>query len=150
MRQKWHLGFFKTSYTPTFRGFSSFYGYYEGSEDYYKHTIGTQATGATFHGKGFAMYDGLGNRAGKPPQAEAEADQGRTYSLPVPAWNASGVYSTELWGNVAVQLIQQHDFERDPFFMYLAFQAPHAPVQPSPDKALNDKCKTLTTNSMFF
>ena len=90
------------------------------------------------------MYDGLGNRAGKPPQAEAEADQGRAYSLPVPAWNASGVYSTELWGNVAVQLIQQHDFERDRFFMYLAFQAPHAPVQPSPDKALNDKCKTLT------
>ena len=28
-----HLGFFKTSYTPTFRDFESFYGYYEGSEE---------------------------------------------------------------------------------------------------------------------
>ena len=37
---KWHLGFFKSEYTPTFRGFESFYGYYEGSEDYFKHSTG--------------------------------------------------------------------------------------------------------------
>jgi hypothetical protein len=46
MWRQWHLGFFKTAYTPTFRGFSSFFGYYEGSEDYYTHTC---AGGLDFH-----------------------------------------------------------------------------------------------------
>ena len=29
---KWHLGFYKWDYTPTFRGYKSFYGYYTGGE----------------------------------------------------------------------------------------------------------------------
>ncbi|CAN7940987.1 unnamed protein product, partial [Ixodes hexagonus] len=36
---KWHLGYYKESYTPTRRGFDSFYGYYNGGEDYYNHEI---------------------------------------------------------------------------------------------------------------
>ncbi|CAH3194701.1 unnamed protein product [Porites evermanni] len=34
---KWHLGFFEWSYTPTYRGFESFYGFYTGSEDHFEH-----------------------------------------------------------------------------------------------------------------
>ncbi|XP_078344679.1 arylsulfatase B-like isoform X2 [Oculina patagonica] len=34
---KWHLGFFKWPYTPIYRGFDSFYGYYTGAEDKYYH-----------------------------------------------------------------------------------------------------------------
>lgn len=34
---KWHLGFCNWSYTPTYRGFDSFYGFYSGAEDYYTH-----------------------------------------------------------------------------------------------------------------
>lgn len=34
---KWHLGFCNWSYTPTHRGFDSFYGFYSGAEDYYTH-----------------------------------------------------------------------------------------------------------------
>ena len=35
---RWHLGFCAYNYTPTERGFDSFFGYYTGAEDYYKHT----------------------------------------------------------------------------------------------------------------
>ena len=31
---KWHLGMYKWEYTPTYRGFDSFYGYYNSTKDY--------------------------------------------------------------------------------------------------------------------
>ncbi|KAK3596802.1 hypothetical protein CHS0354_036641 [Potamilus streckersoni] len=37
---KWHLGFCNWKYTPTYRGFDSFMGYYNAAEDYYTHYVG--------------------------------------------------------------------------------------------------------------
>ena len=37
---KWDLGMHKWEYTPTYRGFDTFYGYYAAAEDYFKHTAG--------------------------------------------------------------------------------------------------------------
>ena len=34
---QWHLGFFKTEYLPTSRGFDSHLGYWTGKEDYFDH-----------------------------------------------------------------------------------------------------------------
>ena len=36
---KWHLGYNKWTYTPTYRGFDTFYGYYNGLEDHYTHKV---------------------------------------------------------------------------------------------------------------
>lgn len=33
---KWHLGFAKREYTPTYRGFDNHYGYWGGFIDYYQ------------------------------------------------------------------------------------------------------------------
>ncbi|KAM7294979.1 arylsulfatase B [Ixodes scapularis] len=41
---KWHLGYYKEAYTPTERGFESFYGYYNFGEDYYNHTLDLRST----------------------------------------------------------------------------------------------------------
>jgi len=34
---KWHLGYYEWKYTPTYRGFDTFYGYYNGAEDHFTH-----------------------------------------------------------------------------------------------------------------
>ena len=36
---KWDLGMYKWEYAPTYRGFDSFYGYYDGSENYFNHSV---------------------------------------------------------------------------------------------------------------
>ena len=36
---KWHLGFYKTEFTPTHRGFDSHLGYWGGHISYYDHIL---------------------------------------------------------------------------------------------------------------
>lgn len=141
---KWHNGHAAWNNTPPGRGFEGgWYGWNGGSSDYYTHMIAPQAPRhSTDVPAGFAMYDGLGSRAGRPNPA-----MGPPAALPTPAWNGKGNYSTELWADVAIDLIRGHNFARDPFFMYLAFQAPHAPVQSCPDEAINAACRGLTAGA---
>ena len=95
---KWHLGYCAWEYTPTWRGFDTFYGTYLGVLDHWTHTRD--------------KYDGYDFRRNEEV-----------------VFNASGVYSTHLYTQEAVQLITEKQNSSQPFFLYLPYQALHAPLQ---------------------
>eukprot|EP01084_Bolivina_argentea_P102815 184180_1 len=101
---KWHLGDFKWCYTPTYRGFESFYGYYGGGEDYYTHEAG----GA------YDFREDIGVKCG--PNCSRVATE------------AHGKYSAHLFTNRAIQIIEQHN-KTKPLFLWLAYQSVHAPTE---------------------
>lgn len=101
---KWHLGFFKTEYTPTFRGFDSFYGYYDGSEDYFKHVTSG----------GFDLHR----------ESQPRCGPGCTQL----AWQDVDQYSTNLFADEALRIIDRHNAS-EPLFLYQAWQGVHAPRQ---------------------
>ncbi|XP_014280413.1 arylsulfatase B [Halyomorpha halys] len=107
---KWHLGFYKSQYTPTKRGFNSHYGYWQGFHDYYNHSV--RAT--------YEPYDGYDMRR------NLETD-----------WSAMGKYSTDLFTDESVRLIKEHDTSV-PMFLYLAHLAPHTGNMRDPFQAPDD------------
>lgn len=103
---KWHLGFHRWQHTPTFRGFNSFLGLYGGGEDYYQHV------------------------GGRPPYYDLRWDARPNCSVgcsQVASWER-GRYSTHVFTDRALEVIGAHD-KRKPLFLYLAYQAVHAPAQ---------------------
>lgn len=93
---KWHLGFFRKEYTPTYRGFDSHFGYWGGKEDYYDHTqqMG-EMWGLDFHHNMQSITDMVGQ------------------------------YSTELFADEAAKIILKHNASK-PLFLYVAYQAVHS------------------------
>ena len=70
---QWHLGYACWGYTPTFRGYSSYYGFYSGGQDYFMHG---QKGSLDFHLE-------VGERCGD--------------NCTLPQWDAVGTYSTTLF-----------------------------------------------------
>jgi len=105
---KWHLGFCHQNYTPTFRGFDTFYGFYNGAQDYYTHT---KWASPTSWGYDFRFNENIL----KGPEVD-------------------GKYSADLFVNRAKSLIEESARERSngsgrPWFQYLSFQSVHEPLQ---------------------
>ncbi|WAR04166.1 ARSB-like protein [Mya arenaria] len=94
---QWHLGMFAEEYLPTFRGFESHYGYYQGCEDYYDHTYEADLA-----------YWGL--------------DWRRNLDL---LRNETNLYSTDLFTAEAVNIIRNHNTS-EPLYLYLPHQAVHS------------------------
>jgi len=106
---KWHLGFCHQNYTPTYRGFDTFYGFYLGSQDFYTHTKRQDANSRL--GYDFRVNENIL----KGPEVE-------------------GKYSTDLFVNRAKAIFEEHkrkdaQGERKPWFTYLSFQSVHEPLQ---------------------
>nr|XP_037273832.1 arylsulfatase B-like [Rhipicephalus microplus] len=97
---QWDVGYYKTNLTPTCRGFDSFYGYYNGEEDYYTHSI----THENHTGLDFWL-----NRE--------------------PLSSENGSYSTTLFTERAQYLIRNRNKSK-PFFLLLSHQSPHGAGEP--------------------
>jgi arylsulfatase A-like enzyme len=103
------LGFYTNSSCPWNRGFHTDFGYLGGMEDYWTH--------ARKQGdfEGFDL-----RKQGVVDRAAATTAGGDTSK-----------YSTKLFRSRAVELIEDHaaNHSASPFFLYMPFQAVHAPLQ---------------------
>ncbi|KAB7494064.1 Arylsulfatase B [Armadillidium nasatum] len=93
---KWHLGDYRKDYTPTFRGFDSHYGYWEGMIEYYSHTmaLNDSCNGYDFRRNMEVEYGGV------------------------------GTYATDLFTEEGVKIINEHN-PSVPLFLYLPHLATH-------------------------
>jgi arylsulfatase A-like enzyme len=125
---KWHLGQ-SGSYYPTARGFDSFFGMSGGGSDY----IIDPKPGDEFESKG--SDDELDDVAGAQParvelaQLKQQLEAARA-KAPI---SRNGVvvnetaYLTEAFTSEGLNFIDAH--RHQPFFLYLAYNAPHKPLQ---------------------
>ncbi|MGS2738261.1 sulfatase-like hydrolase/transferase [Sinomicrobium sp. M5D2P17] len=90
---KWHLGHSRQYYHPLKRGFTHFYGHYNGAIDYFTH------------------------------KREGELDWHNDFET-----SYDKGYATDLITEEAVKSIQDYSGE-SPFFLYIAYNAPHGPLQ---------------------
>ncbi|GIY87998.1 arylsulfatase B [Caerostris extrusa] len=101
---KWHLGYQTKEYTPTYRGFDSFLGYWNGFIDYYDHTY----------------YERLIEIPNRKSFLGVDFHNGTS-----PVTDAQGRYATHVFTEAAENIIRDHDLSK-PLFLYLAQIAPHS------------------------
>ncbi|KAL8616731.1 hypothetical protein ACOMHN_017769 [Nucella lapillus] len=104
---KWHLGFCKPEMTPTYRGYNTFYGTYNGEGDYFTHISKWE---------GYDLQDNKGTN-----QNNWAVD-----------WAGNNVYSTFLFTNRSLDIIKKHDTSK-PLHLLLSYQAVHGPLQYPPE-----------------
>ena len=106
---KWDCGMERWSRTPTRRGFERFVGFYNAGEDHFTHQVG-----AMFGPPKFASWMYTDLRNGTQPLSK------------------NGTFSTELFTAAAIEGIVTTPSDQ-PFFVYLAYQAVHTPLQAAPE-----------------
>jgi arylsulfatase len=106
MSGKWHVGSEDKAQWPNQRGFDKFYGILKGAANYFN------TDGLPF-GKTAYPVALIRNNEELHPKADS-------------------YYFTDEIGNNAVQFLDEQNKENKPFFLYLAFTAPHWPLQAKP------------------
>lgn len=100
---KWHLGFHKKQFTPTRRGFDSFFGYLGSHIGYYDYSL-------KMNNKNYSRgYDLRRNSK-------------------VAWFDGQKKYATDLFTDEAIEVIKNHD-ENLPMFLMVNHLSPHAPLE---------------------
>ncbi|MCD6354696.1 MAG: sulfatase-like hydrolase/transferase, partial [Prolixibacteraceae bacterium] len=105
---KWHLGAHISNH-PLNRGFDEFFGFLGGGHRYFPKELTIQSS-----------YD-----------AKNEDQSYRTWILRNHTPEKTDEYITDKFSNEAVAFINRHKDE--PFFLFLSYNAPHAPMQAKPE-----------------
>ncbi|GIQ57334.1 arylsulfatase [Flavobacterium collinsii] len=103
---KWHVGSLDQSQWPNQRGFDKFYGILKGASNYF------DAKPLPFGKTPYPVKLLLNNEELHPKD--------------------DSYYFTDEIGNIAVSFLDEQNKENKPFFLYLAFTAPHWPLQAKP------------------
>ena len=125
---KWHLGHSKWEYLPIRNGFDTFYGRLFGSGH---HCSGVEISPLT----GMEMVDMWRNET-------------VIKNIHNKCTNEFSEYSTKAYTREAIKKIKLHskkDLSYEPFFMFLSYSAPHAPLI-APDKCL-ERCNHVGESS---
>lgn len=104
MTGKWHVGH-KEGQWPTDRGFDRFYGIHKHVDSYYKALKGCEVY----------LDDSLLIAANETPVNHLNPEQ---------EW-----YTTDVFTDYAIEFIKEEPEDEKPFFLYLAYNAPHFPLE---------------------
>ncbi|KAL6739775.1 hypothetical protein Aduo_013189 [Ancylostoma duodenale] len=107
---KWHLGYCRKEFLPTSRGFDYFYGFYGPQAGYFNHSSDQWQRELRRVVRGVDLFEEFGD------------------GVSTPDFSQDGIYSTELFADAAMEIIDVHNSSK-PFFMFLSFQAVHPPLQ---------------------
>lgn len=126
---KWHCGYASAALTPTQRGFNTYLGYLQAQGDYYKHN--------------FAVFPT------NNPVLERLIDGLDFWDNEDPMYTAVGNYSLDLYDRQITKVLNHYAVQYDsaakraehPFFLYLAHQTVHIPLQPRQDERA--RCKHI-------
>ncbi|MFV5697073.1 arylsulfatase [Flavobacterium sp. ZT3R17] len=114
MSGKWHVGSEDSAQWPNQRGFDKFYGILKGASNYFD-------TKSLPFGKGYPVTL-LKNNEKQNPKDDS-------------------YYFTDEIGKNAIEFLGEQNKEDKPFFLYLAFTAPHWPLQAKPEDIAKYKGK---------
>ncbi|XP_059608020.1 arylsulfatase J-like [Phlebotomus argentipes] len=114
---KWHVGHSRKAFTPTERGFDSFFGFYTGAFDYFDHT--DRASGSTIvRGYDFRRNEEV-------------------------TYEGHGQYSTYLFTNESLRIIREHN-PKESLFLMVTYNAPHASDGDVPLEAPQEEIDKIT------
>ena len=109
--------------------FQSFLGFYGGGEGYFSHIAGagSESPGPKLS-KGYDLRLDEGSECGEGCSKVLVASNGSTCTQFADDAACYSKYSTVIFSRRAVEVVRRHQNTSQPLFLYLAFQAVHAPV----------------------
>ncbi|CAG2174489.1 unnamed protein product, partial [Oppiella nova] len=96
---KWHLGYARREFTPTYRGFDSHVGFWGYNKQYFNHTACDTW----------------------PDECGLDSRHNMTFTT-----DGTGVYSTHYFTDRCLHIIDGHNSTYQPLFLYMPYQALHA------------------------